>query len=92
MIKKLLGSNIVQQSMSAGEALQIGLLTDGAEGCGWFTDWARKSPNDEVHLYSFGGFIGGFIYGESANFETLAEFAQCAEDSAAKVWSELQCQ
>ena len=87
LIKSL--GTIEQITMSAGLALESGLLTSDPM-CGWFADWAQKRPHDHVYLYKFGGFYGGFIYGESANYETLVEFAQCADDAASKVWSELQ--
>jgi hypothetical protein len=89
--KTLVGTNITQYGMDAKTALEIGLLTDGAEGCAWFADWARQSPTDEVNLYTFGGFIGGFIYGEPADFTTLAEFAHCADDAATTVWVDYLC-
>lgn len=88
--KTIIGTHVTQYAMSAATALRVGLLTDGANDCAWFADWARKTPNDQVYLYTFGGFIGGFIYGEPADFETLAEFAQCADNMAAQVWHELQ--
>ena len=78
--RTIVGTGITQFSMNAKTALEIGLLTDGAAGCKWFAEWATKKPNDEVHAYTFNGIFGGFIYGEVADFHTLAKFAQCAED------------
>lgn len=86
--KTLIGTGITQFSMNAATALNIGLLTDGAPGCGWFAEWARKSGNDPVYAYTFGGIFGGFIYKEVADFETLAEFAQCADDRASVIWQQ----
>ncbi len=86
--KTILGSGITQYLMSAQVALDIGLLTDGAGGAKWFAEWATKSPADEVRAYTFDGIFGGFIYSEVADFETLAEFAQCAADLADRIgWS-----
>lgn len=91
--KTILGTGIIQYSMDAGKALEIGLLTDGAAGCKWFAEWATARPADAVHAYTFDGIFGGFIYGEVADFETLAEFAQCAADLLDRVghsiWNEL---
>ncbi len=80
--KTLMGTHIVQYAMPASTALDIGLLTDGADGCKWFAEWATKTPTDTVYLYTFGGFIGGFVYGDIADFETLAEFAEFAANTA----------
>ena len=86
-VKTLLGTDIVQYELTAKFALDIGLLT-ADDKCSWFAEWATQSPADSVFLYTFGGFIGGFIYRECADFETLQEFAQCASDSADQVWHE----
>jgi hypothetical protein len=86
----LIGTNVVQYQMEAKTALEIGLLTDGATGCGWFAEWAQRKPTDMVYVYTFGGLIGGFVYGEAADFNTLAEFAGCADGVAAMIWAELQ--
>lgn len=85
----ILGTHIVQYKMTAAVALEIGLLTADPR-CGWFADWARRSPLDFVCIYTFGGFIGGFIYDEIADFNALAEFAECADRMAQQVWDELR--
>lgn len=91
--KTIIGTGIVQYEMAASVALDCGLLTDGAEGCKWFAEWATKSPKDLVHAYTFDGIFGGFIYGEVADFHTLAEFADCARDLLDRIghsiWAEM---
>lgn len=87
---KILGTDIVQYEMDASKALEIGLLTDGANGCKWFAEWATKTPTEKVWVYTFGGIFGGFTFGEVADFQTLAEFADGANDSARQIWMELQ--
>lgn len=88
----IIGTDIVQYELTAGKALEIGLLAKdgGANGCGWFADWARNTPAEKVYVYTFGGLTGGFIYREVADFLTLTEFAERADDMARQIWTELQ--
>lgn len=89
----IVGTGIVQYEMNASTALEIGLLTDGAAGCKWFAEWANQRPTDKVRVYTFNNVFGGFIYGEVADFHTLAEFADCAkallDRIGQNIWSEL---
>ena len=84
----ILGTNIVQISMPAKEALEAGMFVvqDQSFTGRWFTEWAQESPNKPVFAYTFGGIYGGFIFGEQADFETLQEFAQQADCVAVEIW------
>ena len=83
------GTNIVQTTLTAQEALASGLLTEGNPGS-WFAVWAKSEPKTPVHVYHFGGIHGGFLWQEVADFHTLAEFANRADTLAAIIWCGLQ--
>lgn len=87
--KTMIGTHVVECRMTAAEALEIELLTADPT-CSWFARWAMERPNDDVFMYAFGGFIGGFIFGERGDFNTLTEFAECADMMAQQVWDELR--
>lgn len=88
--KTIIATSIMQYDMDAVTALNTGLLSRTFTGGDWFTAWANKSPTDRVYVYVFGGIYGGFIYGQCADFETLAEFAACADAIAEQIWLELR--
>lgn len=79
--------NVTQTEFTAGDALQSGEF----EWVGaWFIEWAGKNPQRSLYLYHFGGIYGGCIFGEVADFHTLAEFADCADQIAAEMWHQWQ--
>ena len=69
--------NIKQIKVTSRQALNDGVFNNMG---GWFSEWAEASPNDDVYLYFIGETRIGFVYGESANFETLVDFVASYEE------------
>lgn len=82
-------STIVQYAMEARTALRAHLF-DTDKSCEWFRQWAIEGPLEQVYIYTFGGIVGGFIYGTSADFQTLEEFGNAANDVAGHIWFDYQ--
>ena len=69
--------NIKQALVSARQALIDGVFNNEGK---WFSDWANENPDADVYLYFIEETRIGFVFGESANFETLVDFVSSYEE------------
>lgn len=79
---------IIEIEMRAGEALAAGVFAGACEGfkINWFAQWAIERPSDSVYCYVIDGMGGNFIYGERADYQTLAEFVRCTDSQFEEMW------
>lgn len=72
-----------------GDIREFTMRHSEARAAGW-QGWGSAADDLPVHIYFFGGILGGAIINERADFETLREFAACADETASLIWQQLQ--
>ena len=73
-------SSIKQTQCTLGDLIDLGVFTANV------LTTPGVSRASVSYQYSFGGIIGGWIFGEEASFSTLADFAERAEDHGDFLW------